>query len=152
MRKSIARSPQPPLWTKMRANETCRGIARRFVGGLAKKSVLPLRPAWKVDRMPRNCTVCRHVKRREIEDDLRAGLSYRDVARQYGLSKDGVSRHRASHVPLHTAPALATATKIMALLDDAEAASTWNFSLLTVREARHCVEELLLQLNHGIEH
>ena len=97
--------------------------------------------------MPRNCTVCRHPQRHEIEPDLRAGLSYRDVARQYGISKDAVSRHRASHVSLHTTPALATVTKIGALLDEAVAASTWNFSLLSIRETRHCIEELLRQLN-----
>ena len=27
----------------------------------------------------------------------------------------------------------------------------WNTTLLMVREARHCVEELVMQLNHGIE-
>ena len=101
--------------------------------------------------MPRNCIVCRHAKRHEIEDDLRAGLSYRDVARQYSISKDAVSRHRASHLPLHTTPALATATKIMALLKQAETSSTWNANLLTVREARLCVGELLVQLAHEIE-
>jgi hypothetical protein len=100
-----------------------------------EKSALPLRPA----------------QRHEIEQSLRAGVPYRALARQYSVSKDAVFRHRG-HISIHTAPALATATKIMALFDDAEAASTWNFSLLTVREARHCVEELLLHLNHGIEH
>ena len=97
--------------------------------------------------MPRNCTVCRHAQRYEIEADLQAGLSYRDAARQYSISKDAVSRHRASHVSLHTTPALATAAKIMALLNQAETSATWNVNLLAVREARHCVEELLVQLN-----
>ena len=101
--------------------------------------------------MPRTCTVCRHAKRHEIEADLQAGLPYRDVARRHSISKDAVSRHRASHVSLHTTPALATATKIIALLNQAETASMWNASLLTVREARHCVEELLMQLNYKIE-
>jgi hypothetical protein len=83
--------------------------------------------------MPRNCAVCRHAQRHEIEQSLRAGVPYRALARQYSVSKDAVSRHRR-HVSLHM-PALATATKIMGLLDNAEAASTWNFSLLSVQEA-----------------
>ena len=48
-------------------------------------------------------------------------------------------------------PAIATATKVMELLDNAEAASTWNFSLLSVQEARRCFKDLLSQLNVGIE-
>ena len=39
----------------------------------------------------------------------------------------------------------------MALLDNAETAPMWNTNLLTVRETRRRVEELLMQLNHGIE-
>ena len=97
--------------------------------------------------MPRNCTVCLHPQRQEIEADLQAGLSYRDVARRYSISKDAVSRHRASHVSLHTTPALATVTKIMALLDKAETDATWNATLLTIREAHRYVEELMMLLN-----
>ena len=52
----------------------------------------------RLDRMPRNCTVCRHAHRREIEADLQAGLSYRDVTRRYSISKDAVSRHRGSRI------------------------------------------------------
>ena len=100
--------------------------------------------------MPRKCSICRHAKRHEIEADLQARASYRDVARRHDISKDAVSRHRASHLPLHTTPALATATKIMALLNQAETATTWNFSLLTIRETRRSFEELLRQLNGGI--
>ena len=32
-------------------------------------------------------------------------------------------------------------------MNQAETASMWNATLITVREARHCVEELLVQLN-----
>jgi hypothetical protein len=39
----------------------------------------------------------------------------------------------------------------MALLNEAETASMWNTTLVRVGEARDCVEELLMQLNHGIE-
>ena len=55
--------------------------------------------AWKVDRMPRNCTVCLHPQRQEIEADLRAGLSCRAIAQKYAISKDAASRH-CRHVSL----------------------------------------------------
>jgi hypothetical protein len=99
--------------------------------------------------MPRNCTVCRHAHRQEIEGDLQAGLSYRDIARRYNVSKDVICRHRA-HASLHTTPALATVTKIMGLLHQAETSPLFNTTLLAVREARHCMEELMMQLKHGI--
>jgi hypothetical protein len=101
--------------------------------------------------MPQTCTVCRHAQRHEIEADLQAGLPNRDVARRHGISKDAVSRHRASHVSLHTTPALATVAKIMALVDNAQTATSWNTTLLTVRETRRWVEHLMMQLNHAIE-
>src|SRR5215218_11398163 len=47
--------------------------------------------------MPRTCTVCSHVRRDEIERELVNRTStYRDIARQYSVSKDAVSRHVAS--------------------------------------------------------
>jgi hypothetical protein len=39
----------------------------------------------------------------------------------------------------------------MALLNRAETATTWNDTLVTVRNARPFVEELLMRLNLGIE-
>ena len=101
--------------------------------------------------MPRNCRACQHAERQAIEADLRVGLSYRDIARRYNISKDVICRHRASHVSVHAPPALAGVTRIMELLDNAEAASTWNFSLLSIRETRRCFKELLMQLNYTIE-
>jgi transposase-like protein len=100
--------------------------------------------------MPRNCTICRHAQRQAIEADLRAGLSYRDVARRHNISKDAVSRHQASHVSLDTTPALSTVTKIRGLLDSGETATTWHASLLTIQETRRRFEELLRQLDVGI--
>ena len=96
--------------------------------------------------MPRTCSICRHPQRHEIEDDLRARLPYRDVARRYGVSKDTASRHRR-HVSLHTTLALATATKIMALRDSAVTANTWNITLLKIQETRHWMEDLMMLLS-----
>jgi hypothetical protein len=78
-------------------------------------------------------------------------LPYRDIARRRDISRHALWRHWTHHVSLHNATALATATKIRSLLDNAETATTWNTTLLTVREARLCVEDLLTQLNRGIE-
>ena len=101
--------------------------------------------------MPRNCRACQHAERQAIEADLRAGLSYRDIARRYNISKDVICRHRASHVSLHATPAHAIVTKIRGLIDSGETASTWTASLLSIQETRRCFEDLLRELNVGIE-
>lgn len=97
--------------------------------------------------MPRTCTVCRHPERHDIEADLRAGTPCRDIARRHNISKDALLRHRVNHVALHTATALATAMEIKALLDKAEAAPNWNANILTIRDARRHLEELVMALN-----
>ncbi len=45
--------------------------------------------------MARQCTVCSHLRRAEIDHAIAAGQSFRDIARQFGLDKMAVSRHRA---------------------------------------------------------
>ena len=45
-----------------------------------------------------SCTVCSHPDREAVDQAIVLGRSNRAVARQYGLSKDSVARHRASHV------------------------------------------------------
>lgn len=48
--------------------------------------------------MPRDCTVCNHPERVTLDAALVEGRSYRDVARQFGVSKDAVARHHRAHV------------------------------------------------------
>ena len=50
--------------------------------------------------MPRACSVCQHADRIAIDRALVEGVSYRDIARQFGgsVSKDGLSRHKAAHL------------------------------------------------------
>lgn len=49
--------------------------------------------------MGRICRVCSHPERREIDRTLvKVEEPYRDIARQYGLSKDGIMRHKADHL------------------------------------------------------
>jgi hypothetical protein len=50
------------------------------------------------------CTVCSHEGLRDIDAALVAGTSQRQVARDYGLSKDAMRRHFDSHL----SPGLAT--------------------------------------------
>jgi hypothetical protein len=96
----------------------------------------------KVDSMPRTCTICHHPERPDIEADLSAGIGYSDVGRWYGASKHALRRHRANHVSLRSAMGSATALEVIALLDKAEKESTWNATILTIREARRHLEEL----------
>jgi hypothetical protein len=88
--------------------------------------------------------ICRHPERDSIETDLRAGTPYRDIARRRSVSKDALSRHRANHMSRHTATGLAAASEIAAILDKAATSPTWNLTLLTIREARRYVEELMM--------
>lgn len=49
--------------------------------------------------MARTCTVCTHPERPAIDRALVEGDAYRDIARQFGVSKDALQRHRAEHLP-----------------------------------------------------
>ena len=91
---------------------------------------------WKVDRMPRKCGICRHPERPDIEADLRGGLACSDIARRHHISKHALWRHWNNHVAQDSATAIATVTKVIAILDEAETSATWNISLLRVQEAR----------------
>jgi len=55
--------------------------------------------------MPRPCTVCRHRRRKLIDEELLAEggkwLSYRDIAKRHRLSKDALFRHYWNHVRQH---------------------------------------------------
>ena len=101
--------------------------------------------------MPRTCTICRHAQRLEIEADLQAGLPFRAVARRHDISQHALWRHWANHVSQHSATALATVSKIVALLDQAETASMWNTTLVALKEVRRCAEELMKQQKYEIE-
>ena len=92
--------------------------------------------------MPRICSICWHPERHEIEADLSAGIGYSDVARWYGASKHALRRHRANHPSLRNATGGGSAFEVIELLDKAEKESTWNATLLTIREARRHLEEL----------
>ena len=49
--------------------------------------------------MSRTCSICSHGQRRQIEAHILENVSNRAISRQFGLSKDSVSRHKAQHLP-----------------------------------------------------
>ena len=77
--------------------------------------------------MGRNCTICVHEARYEIDRALAAGERYRNITERYApLSVAAVSRHAAAHLPLHLSRAhdareVAAADAIAERLIDAEA-------------------------------
>ena len=46
-----------------------------------------------------SCKTCSHGSRGAIENALSRGISYRTVARRWGLGVGSISRHNRSHVP-----------------------------------------------------
>jgi hypothetical protein len=73
--------------------------------------------------MPRPCSVCSHPERAAIDVSLVEGGTLRDVARQFGLSKDSAARHKAEHLPatLASAAAASDAARGGTLLDKVRA-------------------------------
>jgi hypothetical protein len=46
----------------------------------------------------RSCTVCPHPKRASIDRELVAGTAVRALARDYGVGRDALMRHKAAHI------------------------------------------------------
>ena len=46
----------------------------------------------------RSCSVCPHPKRAAIDRELVAGTAVRAVAREYGLGRDSLMRHKQNHI------------------------------------------------------
>jgi hypothetical protein len=102
----------------------------------------------------RACTVCGHPERPEIDAALIAGDAYRDIARQYGVSKDALARHLLAHLGPQTAEVnrakqrdiLAEVERMLARLDRAleraEASGDDRLLLLALRENRPTLELL----------
>jgi hypothetical protein len=75
--------------------------------------------------MPRECSVCTHPARMTIDDRLEAGHSLRDIAGHYTLTKSGLHRHKASHMPLAD-----DVTDLEARLQAAQQADQWHYTQL----------------------
>jgi|ERR1017187_1628557 hypothetical protein len=107
--------------------------------------------------MSRACTVCAHPKVEEINAEVARGLSNRDTARRFKVSKSAVDRHRE-----HILEVLSRATeakevasadhllaevealriRAMSLLEKAEGESAFTAAAGLMREARGCLELL----------
>src|SRR5688500_7599726 len=87
--------------------------------------------------MPRLCTVCTHPQRSAIERRLVAESgAYRDIARQWRLSKDALARHKAEHLPTRLVQAQ-EAENVAQALDVVQQLKAINAATLAVlKEAR----------------
>jgi predicted transcriptional regulator len=50
--------------------------------------------------MPGKCSICTHPNRLEIEKKISEGVSYRDIAKQFSVSKSAVGNHVIKHIPV----------------------------------------------------
>lgn len=108
--------------------------------------------------MPRRCTVCAHKKRAEIDKALVERRTFRDIARQFKVSKDALVRHSDEHLPSRLVKAREASEaaqadallaqvvdlrdKALAILEQAEDSFDPRTGLAAIREARACVELL----------
>src|SRR5215204_1993963 len=92
-------------------------------------------PVPRASSMPRVCTICSHGSRYDIDSILvDRSKPYRDIARQYDVSKDAVSRHVSSgHI-----------SELIALAADAERSAKAD-TLLDRVEALHDRIEAFLE-------
>ena len=84
--------------------------------------------------IPRLCTICRHEGRFDIDTFLvDRSRSYRDIARQFGVSKDAVSRHVSEgHI-----------SKLLTLAADAQRAAQADTLLDRIEALQRRVEAFL---------
>ena len=106
--------------------------------------------------MPRKCSICCHPQREEIDKQLLCRVSYRDIARQFGVSKDALGRHHESHISEVLAKAHGVKeevradsilqevkdlkAKALSLLEKAEKSGDLKTALQGIRETRGCLE------------
>jgi hypothetical protein len=91
--------------------------------------------------MPRVCTICSHGSRYDIDSILvDRSKPYRDIARQYGVSKDAVGRHVSEgHVSdlLKLAADAERASRADSLLDRIEDLQSRTLAILEAAEQEH---------------
>lgn len=87
--------------------------------------------------MGRLCTVCGHKDLDEINSLLLCSDSYRDIARQFNLSKDALARHKESHIPevLLKSTEIKEVTSADNLMTELMTARDRTYSLLDKAEA-----------------
>ncbi len=66
--------------------------------------------------MPRTCTICVHVDKESINQELVNGVSLRNIAKHFNTSAPALFRHKQDHLPV--ALALAKEAEDVAQSDD----------------------------------
>lgn len=122
--------------------------------------------------MARPCTICTHPNRREIDRLLVTGAStYRNIAKQFGVSISALTRHKDNHIPklvqaAQEAAGAQAATqgdellaeleslreRAMGILSRAEKAGELRTALQAIREARETLKtQADIALTHEME-
>lgn len=108
--------------------------------------------------MPRNCSVCRHPQRAEIDRALVAGAANTHVSSLFVVSEPAIRRHKAGHLPATLTKAAgaeeaaraddlldqlrALQARTLALLGKAETAGKLGTAVMAIGEARRNLELL----------
>jgi hypothetical protein len=82
--------------------------------------------------MGRVCTVCSHQDCEKINGLLLCSESYRDIARQFNLSKDALARHKEGHIP-----------ELLLKANDIKEIAEANDSIATLEKVKSKAFELL---------
>jgi hypothetical protein len=104
----------------------------------------------------RDCSICRHERRREIDALLVGRKSYRDISGQFSVSRSALARHARAHLPVELARAAEVREREeadeqlggvrrlqmegFALLDLAKAEGDLKVALAALRELRQLLE------------
>jgi hypothetical protein len=108
--------------------------------------------------MPRQCTICTHKQRDEINAALLSGAPYRSIAKRFAASEAAVFRHKQDHLPstlvkAQEAQEIAHADNLLdqihvyqkrvdGITEKAEAGGDYRTALQGLREARGYLELL----------
>ena len=114
----------------------------------------------------RNCTICTHDKREEIDVKIVAKTAYRNIAKQYTISTAAICRHKKEHLPKELIKSeetkeIARADNLIGqvqslkdradnILDKAEQGKSYTIALQAIKEIRSIVE-LLAKLSGDIQ-
>ncbi len=90
------------------------------------------------------CSVCDHNKLPAINHDLILGMSVREAAEKYGLSKDACSRHNRNHIDeAQRRKVIAQDVRDQQVTEQQEIAGTLNDERVEVQSGlKRCIKEI----------
>ena len=115
--------------------------------------------------MPRQCTICTHPQRDEIDAELVRGVAFRIIAERFGTSATALFRHRSDHIAALLAEAheadveraddllaqlRGLQARTMKILDTAEKGGKLGVALMAISQAGRNIE-LLAKLTHQLD-